>query len=55
MSWRSWNDSLTNLKGQITTFANNVLADTEESSQGKFTLISSFHKVENSKNCSEIF
>lgn len=30
MSWLNFNDSLNNLKGQITNFATNVLADNEE-------------------------
>lgn len=29
MAWLNFNDSLNNLKGQISSFANNVLADEE--------------------------
>lgn len=32
MSWLNFNDSINNLKGQITSFANNVLADDEGNS-----------------------
>lgn len=42
MSWLNFNDSLNNLKGQITNFATNVLA---EQDAGIFIIYNIFHII----------